>query len=58
MTLAVLPSYDIYWKELDIEMLIEVSPDLDKEGASIQFLSEKVLGPLCGLISLEEYQCP
>jgi len=39
-------------------MLIEVSPDLDKEGASIQFLSEKVLGPLCGLISLEEYQCP
>jgi len=37
---------------------IEVSPDLDKEGASVQFLSEKVLGPLCGLISLEEYQCP
>jgi len=41
-----------------MEVLIEVSPGLDREYASIQFLSEEVLGLLCSLTSLEECQCP
>ena len=35
----------IYWKELDIEVLIEVSPALGRENSSVYFLSKKVLGP-------------
>ena len=41
-----------------MKVLIEVSPGLDREYASVLFLSKEVLGPLCGLTSLEEHQCP
>ena len=46
--------FHIYWKKLNIEMLIKVSPGLDREGTSIQFLSKEVLRLLGGLTSLEE----
>jgi len=48
----------INWKELSLKLLFEVSPGLDREFASICFVSKDVLGPLGYLTSFEEHESP
>jgi len=40
------------------ELLFKFSPGLDRENASVRFLTEYVFGPLGGTTSLEEHEGP
>jgi len=43
---------------VDPELLLKVSPGLDREDASVHFLAKHIFGPLDGTTTFEEYECP
>ena len=45
-------------EEVQLELLFKFSPGLDRENASVRFLTEYIFGPLSGTISLEECEGP
>jgi len=50
--------FRIYREEVQLELLFKVSPGLDRENASVCFLTEHVFGPLGSATSLEECESP
>jgi len=45
-------------EEVDLELLFEVPPGLDRENASVCFLTEYIFGPLGGTTTFEECEGP
>jgi len=45
-------------KEVDLELLLKVSPGLDREDASVCFLAKYIFGPLGGTTTFEECESP
>jgi len=45
-------------EEVDLELLFEVPPDLDREDTGIRFLTEHILGPLGGVTTFEKCEGP
>jgi len=43
---------------VDPELLFKVPPGLDRENASVRFLTEHVLGPLSGMTIFEKREGP
>jgi len=50
--------FRIYREEVQLELLFEVFPGLDRENTSICFLTEHVFEPLGSTTSLEERESP
>jgi len=50
--------FHVYKEEVQPELLFKVSPGLDRENASVCFLTEHVFGPLDGTASFEEHESP
>ena len=40
------------------ELLLKISPDLDRENASVHFLTKYIFRPLGGITSFEECESP
>ena len=45
-------------EEVNPELLLKISPGLDRENASVHFLMKHVFGPLSGIITFEEHESP
>jgi len=45
-------------EEMDPELLLKVSPGLDRENASVRFLTKHVFGPLGSTTTFEEHESP
>jgi len=45
-------------EEVDPELLLKVSPGLNREDASVHFLVKHVFGPLGGMTTFEECKSP
>jgi len=45
-------------EEVKLELLLELSPGLDRENASVRFLTKYIFGPLGGMSSFEERESP
>jgi len=45
-------------EEVDPELLLKVSPGLNREDASIRFLAKHIFGPLGGTTTFEECESP
>jgi len=45
-------------EEVDLELLLKVSPGLNREDASVCFLAKYVFGPLGGTTTFEECESP
>jgi len=45
-------------KEVKLELLLKISLDLDRENASVCFLTKHVFGPLGNTTSFEEHESP
>ena len=45
-------------EEVDLELLFEVPPGLDREDAGIRFLTEHILRPLGGVTTIEKREGP
>jgi len=43
---------------VQLELLFKVSPGLDRENASVHFLTEYIFRPLGGMTSLEKLESP
>jgi len=41
-----------------LELLLEISPGLDRENASVRFLTKYIFGPLSSMSSFEEHESP
>jgi len=41
-----------------LELLLEISPGLDRENASVRFLTKYIFGPLGSMSSFEEHESP
>jgi len=50
--------FHVNWKELTLELLLKVGPELNGEDASVRFLTKEVLGPLGSPSTLEEDKGP
>jgi len=50
--------FHINWEEVNPELLLEVSPGLDGENASVHFLTKHVFGPLGSTTTFEEHEGP
>jgi len=48
----------INWKEVNLELLLKVSPGLDGENASVRFLTKHVFGLLGSMTTFEERESP
>ena len=48
----------INWEEVNLELLLEVSLGLDRENASVRFLTKHVFGPLDSTTTFEECESP
>jgi len=45
-------------EEVKPELLLEISPGLDRENSSVCFLMKHIFGPLGGMTSFEEHESP
>jgi len=45
-------------EEVDPELLLKVSPGLNREDASVRFLAKHIFGPLGGTTTFEECESP
>jgi len=45
-------------EEVKSELLLEISPGLDRENASVRFLTKYIFGPLASTSSFEERESP
>jgi len=45
-------------KEMKLELLLKISPGLDKENASVRFLTKYIFRPLGSTTSFEERESP
>jgi len=45
-------------KEVKLELLLKISPGLDRENPSVRFLTKYIFGPLGGMTSFEERKSP
>jgi len=45
-------------EEVKPELLLKISPGLDRENASVCFLTKYIFGPLSGMTSFEECESP
>jgi len=50
--------FRVNWEEVNPELLLEVSPGLDGENASVCFLMKHVFGPLGSMTTFEERESP
>jgi len=50
--------FHINREEVDPELLLKVSPGLNREDASVRFLAKHVFGPLGGTTTFEERESP
>jgi len=50
--------FRVNWEEVNPELLLEVSPGLDGENASVHFLTKHVFGPLGSTTTFEECESP
>jgi len=48
----------VNWEEVNPELLLEVSPGLNRENASVCFLTKHVFGPLGSTTTFEEHEGP
>jgi len=46
----------IYREEVQLELLFEVSPGLDRENASVHFLTKYIFRPLGSVTAFEEHE--
>jgi len=45
-------------KEVKLELLLKISPGLDRENPSVRFLTKYIFGPLGSMTSFEERKSP
>jgi len=45
-------------EEVKLELLLEISPGLDRENTSVHFLTKYIFGPLGSTSSFEEHESP
>jgi len=50
--------FHINWEEVNLELLLKVSPGSDGENASVRFLTKHVFGPLGSMTTFEERESP
>ena len=43
---------------MKLELLLKISPGLDRENPSVRFLTKYIFGPLGGMTSFEERKSP
>jgi len=50
--------FRVSWEEVNLELLLEVSPGSDGENASVRLLTKHVFGPLGSTTTFEERESP
>jgi len=50
--------FHVNWEEVNLELLLEVSPGSDGENASVRFLTKHVFGPLGSTTTFKECEGP
>jgi len=50
--------FHVSWEEVNLELLLEVSPGSDGENASVYLLTKHVFGPLGSTTTFEERESP
>jgi len=50
--------FHVNWEEVNLELLLKVSPGSDGENASVRFLTKHVFGPLDSTTTFEERESP
>jgi len=50
--------FHVNWEEVNLELLLKVSPGSDGENASVYFLTKHVFGPLGSMTTFEECESP
>jgi len=48
----------VNWEEVNLELLLEVSPGADGENTSVRFLTKHIFGPLGSTTTFEERESP
>jgi len=50
--------FRVNWEEVNLELLLEVSPGLDGENTSVHFLTKHIFRPLGSTTTFEEHESP